>query len=1541
MAAPQALNLRVDVRVSAETVAPGETVEYLIRYRCASLVQHCHAATINNVVPSEMKLLRYHRTGGQIDSVAESDNTIVWGLKSPGKKAENLRAGSSGIIKMVARFPVCGGGALSGMYSNVVEFSAESAATVSDTADVTLTSDVPDCPTAVNTRDLQKKNAYKNVGVDGFGQWNLIVPATGSVYTLTDNIPNEVTITAIDRHTNELGKLETHIQCANSGVWHKIAAGSGNKNLTKITHLPAADECVGTDHPDNAGTKLLNITNVRFVIPDTITQSQKFNNAIRYYMFDDDVFSGVSVNLPNGSTGDARPNWVAPIAGGEIKNCVQSSDTSIGDNGESCVTTIVDLLSPAPRLTKAIVGAPDQPFDSATAKGWPAIELDENSLPPRTQGTSDLIYGIRMRASSSMGDWVDPVLVDLLDENLEYVPYPSGTNWWHVAVDDDSSLGQNPYENPACHTPSFSMVEDFNGTGRTLLRWSFDGCTIPAQSSVMPDIHVFFSTRIKTNVTSGTMIPNMGSSLIPFSESPHDYYCRDNKAPNAETADYWPDSEDVNDLDGDGVLSEMVCPSNVLTYTVPTITMLDSSKWVKGALDSEFSRYPITGDTNISGTGTYEIFIENSGNINVTQLDVVDFMPYNGDTSVTIDDDRNSAWGTQIAAEIAIERSADAGNTWANVPSNDLLYGKPVYGTTNDPCVFDRANPNGDDISITGSHPNGCTPFSQTLSADGALSFGFRFQPASALAPGEMIRVTLPVKLFGNPPGCDDPLCVGDTITNTAIAWNSFAFGGTYEDGSRAPQSLLDTEPIKVGLSFIDTNNYTSLGNLVWNDANGNGLQEATELPIVGVTVSLYIDTDCDGMPEDGNLTDADALSPIGQMLTDNNGFYRFDGISVNSCHVVRLDNDSDYTGGPLAGLSLTQQYAGDTLLDSNAYLDGDNYPTINAAVDAVTGSEDSADPAEYPSFDFGFWQPASLGDYVWFDTDSAGDQGDGFPVTGMSITLWQPGPDGLANTADDVQLLAGADGVLDTADDDVAPFVTLANGAYEFSNLPEGSYFVRFDVSTISGVDPLTGVGVNSAEWTFTAASATGDPLTDSNVDSAGYTGVVYLSTGEHNPSIDAGIKPVPVVASPVSIGNYVWEDTTPNDVQDNAEPAVAGVRVDLLDNSGVTIDTTFTDGNGYYQFDNLNDGDTYELIFTPPTGFSLVTANVGSDINDSDASATTGSTGQFTVSPTAALNASDPDATATLDSRWDAGLIGTMSLGNLVWNDDNNNGTLDVGESGIENVTVWLYDAVGATRLMTTTTDSNGKYLFSGLAEGQYLVEVEIPSSMTSSDDIASSTTPQNGTDSDDNGVDLTSQAGFVRSNVIALTFGSGSLSESDHGQAIDGTVDSMPDRNANYTLDFGFYFIGYDYGDLPDTRTVPSAGFLTLLENDGARHALTSDLYLGGCVDAEKDGDADFVTGLSTGSGDDNTLGVTGRTRGTCVGNDDEDGVVLVTPLVADSTACVAVSATVPNGNAHLNGWIDFNGDGDFDAADQLSFTSIEGVAVVTTTNPTIAS
>lgn len=71
--------------------------------------------------------------------------------------------------------------------------------------------------------------------------------------------------------------------------------------------------------------------------------------------------------------------------------------------------------------------------------------------------------------------------------------------------------------------------------------------------------------------------------------------------------------------------------------------------------------------------------------------------------------------------------------------------------------------------------------------------------------------------------------------------------------------------------------------------------------------------------------------------------------------------------------------------------------------------------------------------------------------------------------------------------------------------------------------------------------------------------------------------------------------------------------------------------------------------------------------------------------------------------------------SLGDFVWKDTNKDGIQDAGEPGIANVTVELYDCNTNALLATTTTDANGKYLFSPLTHGEYYVKFIAPNNYT----------------------------------------------------------------------------------------------------------------------------------------------------------------------------------------------------------------------------------
>ncbi|RIK44349.1 MAG: hypothetical protein DCC55_02590 [Chloroflexi bacterium] len=100
-------------------------------------------------------------------------------------------------------------------------------------------------------------------------------------------------------------------------------------------------------------------------------------------------------------------------------------------------------------------------------------------------------------------------------------------------------------------------------------------------------------------------------------------------------------------------------------------------------------------------------------------------------------------------------------------------------------------------------------------------------------------------------------------------------------------------------------------------------------------------------------------------------------------------------------------------------------------------------------------------------------------------------------------------------------------------------------------------------------------------------------------------------------SLGDYVWEDLNRNGLQDPGEPDIPNVPVTLLDCATPpnVLDTTTTNGGGFYLFDDLNPG-CYEVQFGRPSGFVFTDRNVGlNDTIDSNADPATGRSGQVTL--------------------------------------------------------------------------------------------------------------------------------------------------------------------------------------------------------------------------------------------------------------------------------------------------------------------------------------
>ncbi|MCA1962781.1 MAG: carboxypeptidase regulatory-like domain-containing protein, partial [Prosthecobacter sp.] len=80
----------------------------------------------------------------------------------------------------------------------------------------------------------------------------------------------------------------------------------------------------------------------------------------------------------------------------------------------------------------------------------------------------------------------------------------------------------------------------------------------------------------------------------------------------------------------------------------------------------------------------------------------------------------------------------------------------------------------------------------------------------------------------------------------------------------------------------------------------------------------------------------------------------------------------------------------------------------------------------------------------------------------------------------------------------------------------------------------------------------------------------------------------------------------------------------------------------------------------------------------------------------------------------------VGGGRIGDTVFRDWNGNGIMDTSDEGLPSVAVQLYASNGTTLLQSTTTDNTGKYDFTGLAAGTYVVRVTPPTNHTATFDM-----------------------------------------------------------------------------------------------------------------------------------------------------------------------------------------------------------------------------
>jgi hypothetical protein len=499
-----------------------------------------------------------------------------------------------------------------------------------------------------------------------------------------------------------------------------------------------------------------------------------------------------------------------------------------------------------------------------------------------------------------------------------------------------------------------------------------------------------------------------------------------------------------------------------------------------------------------------------------------------------------------------------------------------------------------------------------------------------------------------------------------------------------------------VGLRSLDASGvdtgapagYRTIVVRAWDDRDANGIQDAGEPGISGLTLGLY--------------TPLNVL--VATATTGPDGTYRFvDNVPANvSNYTIRV------TGGIPAGYVLTTP---DANFDSQDQRDSDaqlvaGEPRITVP-NRPRGVNDD-------SLDVGFSRGAVSG-FVWRDLDQNGLRDPGEPfINGVTV-----------------ELLSGSTPIMTETTRSILNDPFNRAGFFEFTSVPlTATYRVRipsteFDQST----DLLFG---HATPQTQTVSLP---QIGNQGLRNGTDPGPVVIGTGDFLQTPDFTLNATNrrnetsnfgLYAG--TVGDFVWHDVNRNGIVDPLETTLglanALVFVDL--DSDCLIDTneltTTTDLTGYYRFDSLPLGYTYTVVldasnFAPGGALEGLGYTTG---------AACGST-EGVVITTTLLTANTP-----ADFGVDFG-IARAEIGNFVWEDDNGNGIFDLSESGVPSVTVQLYGAGPDDTFFTAddvsvglpqTTNVSGTYTITDILSGTYYATFDL--SALSPDYVASVYTP-----------------------------------------------------------------------------------------------------------------------------------------------------------------------------------------------------------------------
>ncbi len=353
------------------------------------------------------------------------------------------------------------------------------------------------------------------------------------------------------------------------------------------------------------------------------------------------------------------------------------------------------------------------------------------------------------------------------------------------------------------------------------------------------------------------------------------------------------------------------------------------------------------------------------------------------------------------------------------------------------------------------------------------------------------------------------------------------------------------------------------IGNYVWIDEDADGVQDACEMPLDGIPISLY-------------NKDESAFEDV--QTTANGGQYYFDDVDPNTNYAIVFgyDHTSTATDG------LWDETAGELTVGTTAYelttadSGGGNNPDLN---DSDATLMDMATVTQYPIIS-----------YTTSDTtDHTLDVGLS-PIVECDLTITAITPVCNYNAA--------------TGQSTFDVTITVA---WDFADLTTTAEMidVTFNGATMSTASLNTATGTADVVFTGVAGPAYGQAVTAAfaNTASCNATSLVDLIACTPDCVDGAG-----------TVGGNAFNDFDSDGADAGAgEVGQENVLVEVYDCDGVIVCSTYTNAEGNWSCPNLTDGEEYRVEFTTPLQPYLQSSIAG---------ANNGTNTQFVTAPSCAVD-------------------------------------------------------------------------------------------------------------------------------------------------------------------------------------------------------------------------------------------------------------------------------------------------------------------------------